>query len=121
MTRGKETASDPTSRLDDVRSRVTALAVIEPEDHGLAVVPSDADRVQARLDALDGAAEPDPLPEAVRNRIMALREDLRPDLRPDHLRADDGGDDVKVFDVDEDVTDSEGLKKATGNGSGSSA
>ena len=117
MTREKETASDPTPRLDDVRARVTELAVNEPDSHGLAVVPSDADRVQARLDALDRAAEPEPLPEAVRNRIMALREDLR----PDHLRADDGGDDVKVFDVDEDVTDSEGLKKATGNGSGSSA
>ena len=117
MTRGKETASDLTPRLDDVRARVTELAVNEPDSHGLAVVPSDADRVQARLDALDRAAEPDPLPEVVRNRIMALREDLR----PDRLRADDGGDDVKVFDVDEDVKDSEGLKKATGNGSGSSA
>ena len=109
--------NERSAKLASVRSRVTELAVNEPEDHGLAVVPSDADRVQARLDALDRAAEPDPLPEAVRNRIMALREDLR----PDHLRADDGGDDVKVFDVDEDVTDSEGLKKATGNGSGSSA
>jgi len=43
-------------------------------------------RVQAPLAALDEAPEPEPLPEDVRNRIMALREDLH----PDHLRAENG-------------------------------
>ena len=74
-------------------------------------------RVQAPLAALDEAPEPEPLPEAVRNRIMALREDLH----PDHLRADNGDGETKVFNVDEDVKDSEGLKKGLPNGSGSSA
>ena len=53
------TASNGRSaKLDEVRNRVTepaALAVVEPESHGLSVVPADDDRVRARPVALDGS------------------------------------------------------------------
>ena len=104
--------------LGEMRNRVTELAVTEPDSPGLSVVTDTDDRVQARLAALDRPPEPDPLPEAVRNRIMALREDCRPGPS---MTAGDGGGETKVFDADEDVKDSEGLKKALGDGSGSSA
>ena len=100
-------------KLNEVRNRVTELAVNEPDSPGLSVVTDADDRVQARLAALDKVPdpEPDPLPEAVMARIMALREDRRPGPS---MTAGDGGGETKVFDADEDVEDSEGLKKAMG-------